>query len=148
MFCFLYSARQRSHRRETTPVSRQGPSKLRTAKLEADCLRLRMEGLSHRRIAARLGVAPSTAYKRIHHALAQINLQAAEDAKTMRTLEALRLDALQEALWEKAIAGNGVAIDRVLAIMARRAKLFGLDGASKLEIAACDPSSRAFAASC
>ncbi len=109
-------------------VSLQGPSKVSTAKLEADCLRLRMDGLSHRKIAARLGVAPSTAYKRIHHALAQINAKTAEDAKTMRTLEALRLDELQAALWEKAIAGHGPSIDRILAIMARRARLFGLDG--------------------
>jgi len=120
-------------------VSLQGPSKIRTARLEADCLRLRMDGLSHRKIAARLGVAPSTAYKRIHHALVQINSQTAEDAKTMRTLEALRLDELQAALWEKATSGHGPSIDRVLAIMARRARLFGLDGPEKIETSPCDP---------
>lgn len=108
-------------------ISRQAPSKVKTAKLEAECLRLRLEGLTHREIAAQLGVAPATAYRRVHHALEEINRQNAEEAGMLRDLEALRLDELQSAIWQQALEGDGGAINRVLAIMTRRAKLFGLD---------------------
>jgi hypothetical protein len=88
---------------------------------------LRREGLSHRAIARELGIAPSTAYKRVAHALAALNRDNATQAAELRALEALRLDELQETAWEQATDGDLLALDRVLAIMARRAKLFGLD---------------------
>jgi DNA-binding CsgD family transcriptional regulator len=108
-------------------ISRQGPSKVRTAELEAECLRLRREGLTHREIAARLGVAPATAYRRIRHALDEVNERNVEDATTLRSLEMLRLDELQNAIWQRATDGDVRALDRILAIMTRRAKLLGLD---------------------
>jgi transposase-like protein len=103
--------------------------------LEEECLRLRMEGLSHREIAAQLGIAPSTAYKRVRHALDGINQRNAAEADTLRTLELLRLDELQDAVWEQALAGDDKALGRVLAIMGRRAKLLGLDAPAKAEVA-------------
>jgi hypothetical protein len=45
----------------------------------------------------------------------------------LRVLEAGRLDQLQLAIWKSALAGHLGAIDRVLRIMERRARLFGLD---------------------
>ena len=115
-------------------ISRQGPGKVRTAKLEAECLRLRLDGLSHREIAAQLGIAPSTAYKRVRHALDDVNQRNTEEAGTLRTLELLRLDELQNVIWEKALAGDDKALGRVLAIMDRRAKLLGLDAPAKGEV--------------
>jgi len=112
-------------------LSRQAPSKVRTAMLERECLRLRMDGLSHRAIAHQLGIAPSTAYKRVHHALQALNRSNAEQATELRELEALRLDELQDAAWEKALDGDLHAVDRVLAIMTRRARLLGLDAAEQ-----------------
>ena len=106
---------------------------MRTAELEAECLRLRREGLTHRAIAARLGVAPATAYRRVRHALDQVNQRNVEDAGTLRDLEAMRLDALQEAVWQQALDGDGKALDRILAIMGRRAKLLGLDAPQRQE---------------
>lgn len=114
-------------------ISRQAPGKLRTAKLEEECLRLRLDGLSHREIAAELGIAPSTAYKRVRHALDTINQRNADEAGTLRTLESMRLDELQNAIWEKALEGDDKALGRVLAIMDRRAKLLGLDAPTKHE---------------
>lgn len=115
-------------------ISRQGPGKLRTAKLEAECLRLRLDGLSHRAIAAQLGIAPSTAYKRVAHALSEVNARSAEQAEDLRTIELLRLDELQSAVWEKAVDGDDKALGRVLAIMERRTKLLGLDAPAKGEV--------------
>jgi len=107
---------------------------VRTAKLEAECLRLRLDGLTHREIAAQLGVAPSTAFKRVAHALSEVNARNAEQAEDLRALELLRLDELQNAIWERAIDGDDKAMGRVLAIMDRRAKLLGLDAPAKGEV--------------
>jgi hypothetical protein len=45
----------------------------------------------------------------------------------------LRLDELQNAIWQRATDGEVRALDRVLHIMARRAKLLGLDAPQRQE---------------
>ncbi len=125
-------------------LSQQAPGKVRTAFLERECLRLRMEGLSHRAIARELGVAPSTAYKRVQHALQDLNRGNAAQAAELRDLEILRLDELQEAVWEKAVDGDLHALDRVLAIMARRAKLLGIEAPVKTKEPEVDPAALRF----
>ena len=108
-------------------ISTQAPVKCKTAALEAQCLHLRMAGYSHREIAAQLGIAPSSAYKRVRHALDEVNKHNLDTAEQLRALELLRLDELLSALWDTAIAGDLKAVDRVLKVMERRAKLLGLD---------------------
>ena len=44
----------------------------------------------------------------------------------------MRLDEIHAAIWENAINGDLRSVDRVLAIMKRRAKLYGLDVPRKL----------------
>jgi hypothetical protein len=114
-------------------ISQLASVKLKTATLEADCLRLRLAGYSHRDIAAQLGVAPSSAYKRVRHALDELNKTNLESAEQLRALELLRLDELLSSLWDTAIAGDLRAVDRVLKVMERRAKLLGLDAPVKVE---------------
>ncbi len=53
----------------------------------------------------------------------------------MRAVEGERLDAMQQAVWAAAISGDTDAIKSVLAIMARRARLFGLNMPAKVEVA-------------
>lgn len=50
-----------------------------------------------------------------------------EDTGDLRILEGERLSAMQDALWKRCMRGDEWAIDRVLKIMDRRAKLLGLD---------------------
>lgn len=97
---------------------------------DREALRLRSQGLSYREIAGRLGVDTSTAYRRTQRALAAVPV---EDVETHRALELDRLDALQRAVWDKALDGNLNALDRVLAIMTRRSKLLGLDAPLRRE---------------
>jgi hypothetical protein len=88
-------------------------------------LRLRRQGLTYEQIAARLGYAGrASAFKAISTALRE-TLQ--EPADELRQLELERLDDLHCVLWPRAIAGNLRAVDGVLALMRRRAKLLGLD---------------------
>jgi hypothetical protein len=53
----------------------------------------------------------------------------------MGAVEGERLDAMQRAVWAAAISGDTDAIKSVLAIMARRARLFGLDMPAKVDVA-------------
>ena len=101
-------------------------------------MRLRLAGLTHRQIGAQLGVAPSSAYKRIRHALNEVNDRIGEDTTDLRTLEACRLDELLNALWDGPSAAIEKAIDRVLRIMERRAKLLGLDAPVRTEAVTID----------
>jgi|APCry1669191860_1035381.scaffolds.fasta_scaffold05821_2 orotate phosphoribosyltransferase-like protein len=95
-----------------------------SAEADADALRLRSRGLTYRQIADALDVDTSTAWRRCQRALAAVPLDAVEEH---RALELMRLDALQEALWDKAMDGSPQAVRAVLDVMARRSKLLGLD---------------------
>jgi hypothetical protein len=60
----------------------------------------------------------------IQRALGQMPQQGVAE---IRALEALRLDKLLAAVWPGAMAGDIAAVDRCLAISARRSRLLGLD---------------------
>jgi hypothetical protein len=55
-----------------------------------------------------------------------------EPAEQARNLDLKRLDAMTLALWSQARQGNQGAVDRLLRIMERRAKLLGLDAPTKV----------------
>jgi hypothetical protein len=94
------------------------------AEADTEALRLRSLGHTYREIADRLGINTSTAYRRVQNALGAIP---ADEVDSLRKLESERLDALQVAIWDKAINGDLRSVDRVLSIMKRRAQLLGLD---------------------
>ena len=92
---------------------------------EVSALTLRMEGKTFEEIAAALGYANrSCAYAAVMAALER-NID--EPTAEMRNLELKRLDKMLAGLWPSASKGNGLAVDRALKIMARRARLMGLD---------------------
>lgn len=86
---------------------------------------LRREGLTWEEIAKRVGYSsPSSAHDAYQRAANRI---IREDVDAIRNLESERLDCMHAAVWERALEGDLKAVDAVLKIMARRAKLFGLD---------------------
>jgi hypothetical protein len=106
--------------------------KIERAARQTRALQLRAEGVEYREIARQLGYAsPSGAYMSVQRAL-QKTVQ--EPADAVRHLELGRLDQLLSALWDKAIAGDVRAVDRVLAIMARRSALLGLDQPRRIDL--------------
>ena len=103
---------------------------------EFQVLDLRLKGLSLRAIGKRLGVCHATAYKAMSRVLAKLEAASAEKAEELRRIETERLDLMLEALLPKATNKrnpNGAAADRVLKIMERRAKLWGLDAPKKFD---------------
>lgn len=95
-------------------------------------LELRMAGAPFSRIAREVGYASlSGAHKAFQTALKATIQQPADE---VRRLEVERLDALLGALWDLALGGNLQAIDRVLAVMQRRAAYLGLDAPQKIDV--------------
>lgn len=136
-----------------------------TAKRDGEAARLRAEGKTYDQIAEALGYTDrSLAHRAVERALAAA---VREPAESLRQLELIRLDAL----WIEAVkvmttehitVNNGrvievdgvplkddqptlQAIDRLLKIMERRAKLVGLDSAAKVEVLSVDALDREIA---
>ncbi|HXY57608.1 MAG TPA: hypothetical protein VEH76_03415 [Methylocystis sp.] len=106
------------------------------AKRARAILNMRARGLRPSKIADELPamghakVSISQVRRIIRAALAEAAHRPAEE---LLRIELSRLDELQEALYAKAVAGEAPAMDRVLAIMDRRAKLLGLHQPRKAE---------------
>lgn len=101
-------------REDTAPPSRNETDVRRNA------LELRKAGASYEQIATKLGYPnAAAAHTAVQHALDE----AAESERDTPALELERLNALLMGLWAKARQGNIAAVDRVLRIQDRRAKL-------------------------
>lgn len=103
----------------------------RTLHLQLQALELRRLGLGYREIATQLEIGRTQAHRLVTAALAESREQVAEAVHTIRAEEVSRLDGMMRGLWPDARKGHLGAIDRVLKIMERRAKLLGLDAPAK-----------------
>lgn len=94
------------------------------AKRRARCVELVSRGWRYEDIAREVGYATRGAVsKAVHRALRERAVDAVDE---FRALEIARLDALQVAVWEQAMAGDVKAATTVLRIIDRRIKLLGL----------------------
>jgi hypothetical protein len=93
---------------------------------ERQVLKYRQGGLTFDRIAELMGYShPSGAHAAFQRAIQRIKDDAlAEDG---RALHRARLEAALTAIWDKVLKGDLRAIDRMLKILSRDAKLHGLD---------------------
>ncbi len=112
---------------------RDNSEKVITAKRRLLVLQLRRKGLSYSEVAQEVvrqipgdelpkNWGEKYAAKDVSRLLKNLREEIDEEIQTVRQLELDRLDALLEAIWEDALEGQVTKIDRVLAIMARRAK--------------------------
>lgn len=126
-------------------VSKTSARILETAERRAFVLKLRKAGWTYEKIALattkkfgvdRLPVGWDTryAYKDVKRELDKLHEDNAETAEDIRQIVTIRMDAMVEALWPKALRGNVSAIDRVTRIDERRCKLWGVDAAQKLDL--------------
>lgn len=94
-------------------------------------LTLRLSGMTYAEIAENLGVSNYTAWQDVNQALADIPKS---EADQLREEEVGRLDRMQRAVWDAALAGDLQAMQTVLKIVDRRAKLLGLDAPQQVEL--------------
>jgi transposase-like protein len=119
--------------------STTAPRRLSAAEKRAKALEAKKAGYTFREIADNLGCSVSNAYKLVRKALDEINAKTEIDAQEMRDVEVARLDALQVTLWRRAVVNGELgAIDRLLSVMNRRARLLGLDLPQKHEVTGKD----------
>lgn len=109
------------------------PRAIKAADHSEQSLRLRREGKTFSAIGTTLGLTTEGARKAVYRALHAIVESTEESAKDLRELESQRLDEMIRALWPKVKKGEIGAIDIAVKIIARRAKLFGLDEPKKNE---------------
>jgi len=87
---------------------------------------LATQGFTYDAIAQEVGYADrGTAHRVVKRALAQSAVDAVD---AHRKLEQDRLDALQLAVWTRAMSGDPVAVQSALKIIEARARLLGLNG--------------------
>lgn len=103
-----------------------------TIEHDAQALELRKAGLTYERIAEALGFADrSVAWNCVNR---QLKATVQEPADDLRKMEGERLDALLRSAWPAAMRGSEKAIAACLSIGDRRAKLFGLDAKTKVDL--------------
>ena len=116
------------------PESKTSSRRSQAAEREKKAFALRMAGATYEQIGAQLGVTTGAAYKMVKRVLERTRRETDELADELRRLEVERLDALTLTLWKQATAGNFGAVDRVLRVMERRARLLGLDAPTKQDV--------------
>lgn len=90
-------------------------------------LELRRRGKSYHEIAAVLGCNESSARRRIAKRMEALREETHEHAEEIRQMEVLRLDAMTDGIWDRAVKGDEKAIREVVRIMERKARMLGLD---------------------
>jgi hypothetical protein len=95
---------------------------------------LRLRGLTYRQIGTELGCSEPHAYKLVMRELRRLIAKREELASDLIRLETERYDKWLAALADKVEKGDAIAVEKSLAISARRSKLLGLDAPQKREI--------------
>lgn len=114
-------------------AGKNSPVKARTVENQAKALELRRAGLGFEAIGAQLGLKKSQAHRLVVAGLAEARAQISASADDLRSEELSRLDGMLMGLWPRARKGEVVAVDRVLKIGERRAKLLGLEAPVRIE---------------
>ncbi len=91
---------------------------------------LRAAGATFREVGEALEIDPTWARTLVLRALEAAKYEAAD---LMRVQEGQRLDRMQRSVWRDAVNGDLAAVNTVLRIMDRRARLFGLDSPVKVD---------------
>lgn len=97
---------------------------------ELQAVELRRQGFTYAAIAKAIGYADHTSARAAIQRAMQRALQ--EPAEELRQIEAARLDYMQEKIWGQVDEGDPRAVQSVLRIMERRAKLLGLDAPTEI----------------
>lgn len=111
-------------------MQKASPKRIAAMERQRQALDLRKSGMSFERIGELLGYANSKgAWKAVQAAL---RTMLREPAESVRVLEEARLEAMLQAVWPRVLKDEPFAIDRALKILARRAKLLGLDAPTRV----------------
>ncbi len=127
-----------------TRGKRRGPKGGRTAageetaeyeRLKHEIVDRRIRGQAFHDIAAAVGLnSKQAAYALYQRALREIQDDRAETIEAARSFELERLDKIEAAAWIRVDADDPRALDTLLRISDRRARLLGLDAPTKVDL--------------
>src|SRR5688500_11434087 len=100
---------------------------IRIAERQERAARLRVDGYSYREIATELEISVGQAFADVKAALAGRREAAAEAGDEVRQVELERLDVAVKGIMPAVKKGSPLAIDRLIKVSERRAKLTGID---------------------
>ena len=116
----------------TRPKNVASARKVLSLQRQKAAVELRRMGKSYAEIGRQVGISTSRAHALVTRAMIEARASIREDVVELRALEISRLDGMLGGLWPDARSGNVGAVDRVLKIMERRARLLGLDAPAKV----------------
>jgi VIT1/CCC1 family predicted Fe2+/Mn2+ transporter len=117
-----------------TGESKTSARRVHAAERRIEAVAYGTAGATYEQIGERLGCSRAVAHKLVTQELSRIREETAEQADELRTLELSRLDALWMRAFDAVRSGNVRAIDQCIRVMERRARLAGLDAATRQEI--------------
>ena len=108
-------------------------ARARKLKHQELALELRRAGYSYDSIGRKIGLSKSRAHALVQMGLDEVRQQIAAAVDNLRAEEVSRLDGMLAKIYPKASRGDVAAIDRVLKIGERRAKLLGIEAPMRIE---------------
>jgi hypothetical protein len=93
---------------------------------------MRRKSISYESIAHTMSITLREARALVAEAIAEIETETREDASEVIALELARLDEMATATYPLALEGDLKAVDAMIKIMDRRAKLLGIDSPEKI----------------
>lgn len=121
-------------KKSRSPESKTSKRRIESVEHEKNALALRIGGATYAVIGEALGLSESGSARAVYRALDRIKAEVRETAAQYVQLELERLDKMVFGLWSDAIKGRYGAVDRVLKIMERRARLLGLDAPTAISL--------------
>ncbi len=112
----------------------EAPNKEAIAARRIQAFELRKGGATFAAIGKALDISHTMARRDVNAVLDELTKDTSETIERSRRLQLSRLDDLLIGVWSAARRGDHAAIKSVLDIMARQAKLQGLDAAVKIDI--------------
>ena len=97
-----------------------------------------LAGLTYREMADALGVSIGTIARDVTLNLERLHRESILKTDAAVTLDLRRIDRIINAIWTKVVDGNLQAIDRMIKLLERRAKLLGLDAPVVREVTGRD----------
>lgn len=92
---------------------------------------LRLGGAAYRQIGEQLGISHQRAYQLVQEAIDDLNESTREKAEQLRRIQSERLERLLIGLWPR--RREPIVTDRILRILERQAKLWGIEAPTRIE---------------
>lgn len=112
--------------------NRSSPTALQRRQQAQQALDMRLEGKSYVKIADALAYSgPGAVYNAVQRLM---DAHEVESIDELRRVECARMDEMLAGLWPAATTGNKDAVEAVVKIQTRRAKLLGLDKPQRVDV--------------